>query len=96
MRDGILEMPDGTLLMPLSGARHTISHKFPPNDDDPLRSYLLRSEDRGATWHYFSTVGFDPAGVLNMWEPTVTRLPSGRLVALLRTDYLLMISSARR
>lgn len=92
VRDGILEMPDGTLLMPLSGARHTISHKFPPSDNDPLRSYLLRSEDRGKTWHYFSAIAFDPAGVLNLWEPTLTRLPSGRLVALLRSDYLFMIA----
>jgi hypothetical protein len=92
VRDSLLEMPDGTLLLPLSGARHTISHKFPPNDDDALRAYLVRSLDRGETWHYFSTIAMDPAGILNLWEPTVTLLPSGRLVALLRADYVHMIA----
>ena len=92
VKDGILELPDGGLLMPLSGARHTISHKFPPNDDDAFRSYLVRSDDRGETWYYYSTIAMDPAGVLNLWEPTVTRLLSGRLVALLRSDYVHMIA----
>jgi hypothetical protein len=34
----------------------------------------------------------DPAGIINFWEPTLTRLPSGRLVALLRMDYVHMIA----
>lgn len=92
VRDGILELPDGALLMPLSGARHTISHKFPPNDNDAFRSYLLRSEDHGATWYYFSVIAMDPAGIMNLWEPTLTRLPSGRLIALLRSDYVYTIA----
>ena len=92
VKDGILELPDGGLLMPLSGARHTISHKFPPNDDDAFRSYLVRSDDRGETWYYYSTIAMDPAGILNLWEPTITRLLSGRLVALLRSDYVHMIA----
>lgn len=92
VRDAVLELPDGALLMPLSGARHTISHKFPPNDDDAFRAYLVRSDDRGETWYYFSVIAMDPAGALNMWEPAVTRLPSGRLIALLRTDYVHMIA----
>lgn len=92
VRDAILELPDGALLLPLSGARHTISHKFPPNDNDAFRAYLVRSDDRGETWYYFSTIALDPAGILNMWEPAVTLLPSGRLVALLRTDYVHMIA----
>ena len=62
VRDGILELPDGALLMPLSGARHTISHKFPPNDNDAFRSYLVRSDDRGETWYFYSTIAMDPAG----------------------------------
>ena len=92
VKDSILELPDGGLLMPLSGARHSISHKFPPNDDDAFRSYLLRSDDRGETWYYYSTIAMDPAGILNLWEPTITRLPSGRIVALLRSDYVHMIA----
>jgi sialidase-1 len=92
VRDGILELPDGALLMPLSGARHTISHKFPPNDNDAFRSYLVRSDDRGETWYFYSTVAMDPAGILNLWEPTLTSLPSGRIVALMRSDYVHMIA----
>lgn len=92
VKDGILELPDGGLLMPLSGTRHTISHKFPPNDDDAFRSYIVRSDDRGRTWYYYSTIAMDPAGILNLWEPTITRLPSGRIIALLRSDYVHMIA----
>lgn len=92
VNDGVLELPDGTLLLPLSGARHTISHKFPPNDDDPFRSYLVRSDDGGRSWYYFSTIAIDPGGLLNLWEPTVALLPSGRLIALLRSDYVHMIA----
>jgi sialidase-1 len=91
VRDGILELPDGTLLMPLSGTRRTISQRL-PNDDDAFRSYLLRSDDRGDTWYYYSTIALDPAGILNLWEPAITRLPSGRIVALLRSDYVHMIA----
>jgi sialidase-1 len=91
VRDGILELPDGTLLMPLSGTRRTISQRL-PNDDDAFRSYLLRSDDRGETWYYYSTIALDTAGILNLWEPTITRLPSGRIVALLRSDYVHMIA----
>ena len=54
---------------------------FPPNDDDAFRSYLVRSDDHGETWYYYSTIAMDPAGILNLWEPTITRLLSGRLVA---------------
>jgi len=92
VKDSILELPDGALLMPLSGARHSLSHKFPPNDDDAFRSYLLRSDDRGDTWYYFSAIAVDPAGIINFWEPTITRLPTGRLVALLRSDYVHIIA----
>src|SRR5262249_10324947 len=92
VRDGILELPDGALLMPLSGARHTISHKYPPNDDDALRSYLLRSDDRGETWYFYSTIAMDPAGIVNFWEPTICLLPTGRLAALLRMDYVHLIA----
>ena len=91
VRDGILELPEGTLLMPLSGTRRTISQRL-PNDDDPFRSYLLRSDDRGDTWYYYSTIALDPAGVLNLWEPTITQPPTGRIVALLRSDYVHMIA----
>jgi hypothetical protein len=91
VRDGILELPEGTLLMPLSGTRRTISQRL-PNDDDPFRSYLLRSDDRGDTWYYYSTIALDPAGVLNLWEPAITQLPTGRIVALLRSDYVHMIA----
>lgn len=92
VRDAVLDLPDGALLLPLSGARHTISHKFPPNDDDPFRAYLVRSDDRGESWYYFSTIAVDPGGALNLWEPAVALLPSGRLVALLRSDYVHMIA----
>jgi hypothetical protein len=92
VRDAIVELPDGALLMPLSGARHSLPHKFPPNDDDPFRSYLVRSDDGGASWYYFSTIAVDPGQALNLWEPAIAQLASGRLIALLRSDYVHMIA----
>ena len=91
VRDGILELPDGALLMPLSGTRRTISQRL-PNDDDAFRSYLLRSDDRGEIWYYYSAIAVVGGGILNLWEPAIARLSTGRIVALLRSDYVHMIA----
>ncbi|MHA2185183.1 MAG: sialidase family protein [Promethearchaeota archaeon] len=81
----IIELPDGGLLMPLDG---TIS----PNREvglgsEPSRCFLLRSDDGGDNWEYWSTVAFDPASIINYMEPGMTRLKDGRLICLMRTHH---------
>ena len=52
----------------------------------PIRSFVLRSEDRGLSWEYWATVAFDPALILDFFEPAMARLASGRLICVLRTQ----------
>ncbi|HID10627.1 MAG TPA: exo-alpha-sialidase [Candidatus Latescibacteria bacterium] len=67
------ELPDGTLLMPvyLVGGENYV--------------HILRSVDRGETWEDFSVVVARPPGRENACdEPTLLRLPSGRLLCFIR------------
>ena len=81
-KTGVVELPDGTWLLPLSG--HTTS-------DPTGRVFIARSRDQGKTWAEPSTVAYDPEGKLGFAEPPLLRLASGRLLTMLRTsrkDYL--------
>ena len=81
-KTGVVELPDGTWLLPLSG--HTASD---PTD----RVYIARSRDQGMTWGQPSTVASDPEGKFGFHEPPLLRLSNGRLLTMLRTskkDYL--------
>ena len=83
----IIELPDGGLLMPLDG---TISTKEEPGmGREPSRCFLLRSDDGGDNWEYWSTVAYDPASIINFLEPGITRLKDSRLVCLMRTHHRL-------
>ena len=83
----ILEMPDGSLLMPMGGRFR--------GDVDVLRAYLVRSTDRGKTWRYYSTMNYtpqDPAPQLpgqyaGFDEQSLVLLPNGRMLGVLRTQY---------
>lgn len=75
----ILELPSGALLMA------TYFTQTP--DANTLRGCALyRSDDRGATWHYASTMAGVPG--LAFGEPALIRTGSGRLLGLLRIDTL--------
>ena len=54
-----------------------------------MRSLLLRSSDRGATWSYVSTIAADPIGQEGAAEPALVRLMhgplKGRLICVLRS-----------
>jgi hypothetical protein len=54
-----------------------------------MRSLLLRSSDRGATWKYISTIASEPVEQEGAGEPVLVRLSrgplKGRLICLLRT-----------
>ena len=75
-KTGIVELPDGTWLLPLCGQSV---------DDQQDRVFVVRSYDRGETWVHPSTVAHDPDGKISFGEPPLLRLPSGRLLTLMRT-----------
>ena len=77
VRGNIVEMPDGTLLMPFYGAL---------NPGELARAGLIRSVDRGETWQYFSTMAFDPDCKKHYLEANLYRTESGRLIGLYRTQ----------
>jgi len=80
----IIELPDGGLLMPLHGKLG----KEGLEASEPTRTFLLRSDDGGMNWEYWSTVAYDPAGIINWIEPGMTRLENGKLVCLMRTHFM--------
>jgi len=67
------ELPDGSLLMPVYAV------------GGENRVHILRSADRGETWEDLSVVVARPPGRENACdEPTLLRLPSGRLLCFIR------------
>ena len=77
VRGNILEMPDGSLLMPFYGALRT---------GELSRAGLVRSDDRGETWYYYSTMAFDESCKKHYLEANIYRTDSGRIVGLYRTQ----------
>lgn len=80
-RLGCWQLPNGSLLMGLYGKLGSY------NDDvsgETIRSALMRSDDGGQNWEYYSTLAFDPAGIIDYTEPALLRLDDGRLVCFLR------------
>jgi hypothetical protein len=74
----ILEAEDGSLLASMYGRL---------GDDSSERSFLVRSEDGGAAWHFFSTIGYraDISGE-GLDEPCVVRLANGGLFCMMRNQ----------
>jgi hypothetical protein len=82
--DSILELPNGTLLMPVLGQLNTRRER---KDQEPVRSSLFRSDDKGLHWEHWSTIAFDPAGIITFDEPALGRNKDGVLVCMMRTDH---------
>ena len=78
-KDGILEMPDGTLLL-MFNSRAAI------DDEWGGGVYVARSYDSGRTWVQPSQVANDPEGRVSFGEPPIVRLSSGRLLTMMRTN----------
>ncbi len=81
----IIELPDGGLLMPLQGNLGTSG--LGESAAETERCFLLRSDDGGDNWEYWSTAAYDPASIIEFMEPAMTRLQDGRLVCLMRTSH---------
>ena len=76
-KTAILEMPDGTLLMPLYG----------PAPADPIgRMFIDRSTDGGHIWGHPTTVAYDPEQRVDFHEPPLLLLPNGKLLTVMRTS----------
>jgi len=81
-RLGCWELPNGSLLMGLYGRIHGYEEE---GEGESTRSALMRSDDGGFNWEYYSTLAFDPASIIDYEEPAILRLKDGRLVCFLRT-----------
>lgn len=81
-RLGAWQLPGGELLMGLYGRIRGYEEE---GEGETTRSVLMRSDDGGANWEYFSTLAYDPASIIDYEEPALLRLASGRLVCFLRT-----------
>lgn len=81
-RLGIWQLPTGSLLMGLYGRIHGYEEE---GEGESTRSALMRSDDGGENWEYYSTLAYDPASIIDYEEPALLRLNDGRLVCTMRT-----------
>jgi sialidase-1 len=81
-RSGCWLLPDGGLLMGLYGRIRGYGEE---GEGESTRSALMRSDDGGDNWEYYSTLAYDPANIIDFEEPDLVRLKDGRLVCFLRT-----------
>jgi sialidase-1 len=81
-RLGCWQLPSGSILMGLYGRIHGYEEE---GEGESTRSALMRSDDGGQNWEYFSTLAYDPASIIDYEEPSLLRLRDGRLVSFLRT-----------
>ncbi len=89
-RRSVLELAGGDLLASAYGRFE--SDKVPVEylgAMTKMRSFLLRSRDRGATWTYVSTIAADPVEQEGPAEPAIVQLTQGalkgRLICVVRT-----------
>jgi sialidase-1 len=81
-RSGCWQLPDGGILMGLYGRIRGYGEE---GEGEATRSALMRSDDGGDNWEYYSTLAYDPANIIDFEEPDIVRLKDGRLVCFLRT-----------
>lgn len=81
-RLGCWEMPSGALLMGLYGRIRGYGEE---GEGETTRSALIRSDDGGRNWEYYSTLAYDPASIIDYEEPSIVKLQDGRLVCFMRT-----------
>ena len=81
-RLGCWSQPDGALLMGVYGRIRGYGEE---GEGETTRSSLLRSDDGGDNWEYFSTMAYDAASIIDYEEPAIVRLEDDRVVGMLRT-----------
>ena len=81
-RLGCWQLPSGAILMGLYGRIRGYGEE---GEGETTRSALLRSDDGGVHWEYYSTLAYDPASIIDYEEPALLRLADGRLVCFMRT-----------
>ncbi|WP_162946669.1 sialidase family protein [Ruegeria sp. EL01] len=81
-RSGCWQLPDGGILMGLYGRIRGYGEE---GENEATRSALMRSDDGGDNWEYYSTLAYDPAAIIDYEEPDILRLKDGRLVCFMRT-----------
>jgi hypothetical protein len=81
-RLGCWQLPNGSILMGLYGRIHGYEEE---GEGESTRSALMRSDDNGDNWEYFSTLAYDPASIIDYEEPGLVQLKDGRLVCFMRT-----------
>jgi len=82
----IVERCDGSLVALMAGWFKCDMALCPYGRGRPYsRSYLCESDDGGATWRYLTTIGYEHLGSEGYNEGSMRRLPSGELLAVLRT-----------
>lgn len=82
-RLGCWLMPSGSILMGVYGRIRGYEEE---GEHETTRSALMRSDDNGENWEYYSTLAYDPASIINFEEPALLRLKDGRLVCFLRVE----------
>lgn len=80
--DRILELGHGTWLT--AAHMHRGTHPLPMTGQPPIEQMVYISENQGAKWRPLSVMAFD--GRLMLCEASMTRLPDGRILALLREN----------
>ena len=81
-RLGAWQLPEGPIVLGVYGRIHRYGESDPM---ETSRSALVRSDDGGDNWEYYSTIAFDPASIIDYHEPAMLRLRDGRMVCMLRT-----------
>lgn len=81
-RLGAWTMPGGELLLGVYGRIRGYEEE---GEGESTRAALLRSDDGGENWEYYSTMGYDPASIVDFEEPAIARLADGRMLGMLRT-----------
>jgi len=84
----ILQLPSGDLLMSMYGG-------FEGDSSREHRAILVRSTDQGYTWRYYATIDYTPEDphpelpghYAGACEPSITLLPNGQMLAMLRKQY---------
>lgn len=81
-RLGCWQLPSGSLLMGLYGRIRGYGEE---GENESTRSALMRSDDNGDNWEYYSTLAYDAASIIDYEEPALLRLRDGRMVCFMRT-----------